>query len=705
MARIKEIRGLETERELRLLGEIEELRARLDEAESTLCAIRGGEVDAFVVHGPGGDMVYTLGMSELLNQLRLITDALPVLISYVDQEGCLQFTNRQYEIWFRRSDFQGHHLREVFGEEGYEALREPAEAALEGRKGSTTLWVSIEPVGERCLQATFVPHVHQGEVLGFVSLIDDITDRRRAEEALRESEERYRLVAQATNDVIWEWNLVTRSRLSSETGEAASAAMPEGPAAVLPEWMDRVHPEDRERISAGLQAVLQGRQPSFEEEYRFHRSDGAWIVVHDRGFLNRDEQGKPVRMIGSMVDITARKQAESDLLRAKEAAETANRAKDQFLATLSHELRTPLTPVLAVAALWERDRRLPAEVQQGLAVIRRNIELEARLIDDLLDLTRIARGKLDLQCRETRLDEIVAAALETCNAQEILEKDLRIDADLLKMGYRLHADPARLTQVFWNLLRNAIKFSMTGGSIEVTPEERDGRLEVRVTDTGIGIEPALLERIFTAFDQGRPETMREFGGLGLGLAISRAIVELHGGRLLAASAGIGKGATFTVVLPLAEGILPAAEGPRDEAPAAAPRRPERGLRILLVEDHPDTAEAMGLLLGAAGHDVEVANTAAEALEKARRRAAQDGDGRPFDLVVSDLGLPDASGLDLMKSLAEEYQLNGLALSGYGMEEDVKRSLEAGFRRHLTKPVTPELLIRVVRELGDEVGRG
>jgi two-component system CheB/CheR fusion protein len=704
LARINEIRSLETERERQLLAEVEVLRARLDEAESTLCAIRGGEVDAFVVHGPGGDdMVYTLGMSELLNQLRLITDALPVLISYVDQEGCLQFTNRQYEIWFRRSDFQGHHLRDVFGEAGYEALREPAEAALGGRKGSATLWVTIEPVGKRCVQATFVPHVHQGEVLGFVSLIDDITDRRRAEEALRESEERYRLVAQATNDVIWEWNLVTRSRLSYETGEVSLGAV-EGPAPVLPDWLDRVHPEDRERISAGLRDVLEGRQPSFEEEYRFHRSDGAWIVVHDRGFLDRDEQGKPVRMIGSMVDITARKQAESDLLRAKEAAETANRAKDQFLATLSHELRTPLTPVLAMASLWERDRRLPADVQQGLAVIRRNIELEARLIDDLLDLTRIARGKLDLQSRETRLDEILAAALETCNAQEIRDKNLRIDADLLKMGYRLQADPARLTQVFWNLLRNAIKFSMTGGSIAVTPEERDGWLEVRVTDTGIGIESALLEQIFTAFDQGRPETMREFGGLGLGLAISRAIVELHGGRLLAASEGIGRGATFTVVLPLDQGILPAAESSRDEAPAPGPRRSGPGLRILLVEDHPDTAEAMGLLLSAAGHDVEVANTAGEALEKARSRAAEDGD-QPFDLVVSDLGLPDLSGLDLMKSLAERYRLKGLALSGYGMEEDVKRSLEAGFRRHLTKPVTPDLLIRVVRELGEEVRRG
>lgn len=588
MARIKDYRGLETERERQLLAEIEVLRAQLDEAEGTLCAIRGGEVDAFVVHGPGGDTVYTLGMSELLNQLRLITDVLPVLISYVDHEGRLQFTNRQYEMWFQRDDFQGRHLREIFGEAGYEALLGQAEAALEGRKGTSCAWVKIDPVGERCLQATFVPHVHQGEVQGFVSLIEDITERRRAEEALRE-------------------------------------------------------------------------------------------------------------------DIQARRQTEADLLRAKEAAETANRAKDQFLATLSHELRTPLTPVLAVASMWQRDHRLPADVQQGLAVIRRNIELEARLIDDLLDLTRIARGKLDLQVREARLDEIVAAALETCNSQEIEEKGLRIDADLLKMGFPLRADPARLTQVFWNLLRNAIKFSMTGGSIEVRPEVREGWLEVKVIDSGIGIEPALLEQIFTAFDQGRPETTREFGGLGLGLAISRAIVELHGGHLQAASGGIGRGATFTVTLPLAEGARPAVESPQDETPSLASRGAGRGLRILLVEDHSDTAEAMAFLLAAAGHEVEVANTAAEARQKAADRA--QGGGRPYDLVVSDLGLPDASGLELMKDLSERHQLKGLALSGYGMEDDVKRSLEAGFRRHLTKPVSPEVLIQVVRDLGEEVGRG
>jgi signal transduction histidine kinase/methylmalonyl-CoA mutase cobalamin-binding subunit len=400
---------------------------------------------------------------------------------------------------------------------------------------------------------------------------------------------------------------------------------------------------------------------------------------------------------------TAKEEAEAiarENARLYREAWAANEAKDQFLATLSHELRTPLTPVLALVASLAEDPRLPAELSGSLAVIRRNVELESRLIDDLLDLTRISRGKLELQCRSTDVRQVVEHALET-SAQGLEAKELRLSTDLAARDHHVWGDAPRLTQVFWNLLSNAIKFTPPGGEITVRsgiePGEGGKRdLVVRVADTGIGIEPDVLPRIFGAFEQADRRITRQFGGLGLGLAVSRALVELHGGRLAAASDGRDQGATFEVRLP-----VDSPEMDLDET-AVMRARPSlqenagavRLLRILLVEDHPDTAEAMAEVLRLLGHEVTVAGTVAEALDAAEAAAARSG----FELVVSDLGLPDGSGQDLMRELVKRHALPGIALSGYGMEEDVRKSLEAGFTVHLTKPVTPQRLRDAIRQV-------
>ncbi|HVR96758.1 MAG TPA: ATP-binding protein [Thermoanaerobaculia bacterium] len=373
---------------------------------------------------------------------------------------------------------------------------------------------------------------------------------------------------------------------------------------------------------------------------------------------------------------------------ARRVAEAANQAKDHFLATLSHELRTPLTPVLAAVASLERDERFAA-ARNTLAQIRRNVELEARLIDDLLDLTRIVRGKLELRPEATDLRAVLEHTIQVCCAGEAGR--LRLVTDLEAEDLWIWADGSRLTQVFWNLLKNAVKFTPAGGTITVRLRREDeGWLAAEVTDTGRGIDPAALSRIFDAFEQTDPRITREFGGLGLGLAVSRAIVELHGGKLTAASEGEGTGATFTVRLPV--GLVPRSEEPRPEA-AIRNARPgaARPLHLLLVEDHPDTAEVMAELLREKGHQVTVAGTVSAALAAARA-------GRTFDVVVSDLGLPDGNGLDLMRELSGRYGLKGIALSGYGMEEDVRRSLEAGFQRHITKPVLPNVLDEVLRDV-------
>jgi signal transduction histidine kinase len=382
-----------------------------------------------------------------------------------------------------------------------------------------------------------------------------------------------------------------------------------------------------------------------------------------------------------------------------EKLEAANRAKDHFLAVLSHELRTPLTPVLTTVQILERRPGLPEELRDPLAMIRRNVELEARLIDDLLDLTRIARGKLDLHFAPVDVHECLEQVLDICG-RDLLAKKIRVTTELAARRHLVLADPARLQQVLWNLMKNAVKFNAEGGQVHVRTEDGpDGTVRIRIADTGVGIEPEVLPQIFDAFEQGGKDVTRLFGGLGLGLAISKALVDLHGGTITASSAGRDQGAIFTLSLDAApQGVRPV------RAPAAgADARPGSGLRILLVEDHADTREAIAELLRLYGHDIETAESVATAL--AAIGGVGGGSSCPFDLVISDLGLPDGSGLDLMRDIHARCgpEVKAICLSGYGMEEDMRQSREAGFLAHLTKPVSLQELEAVLsRVMGEPV---
>ena len=381
---------------------------------------------------------------------------------------------------------------------------------------------------------------------------------------------------------------------------------------------------------------------------------------------------------------------------ARAEAEAANRAKDQFLAALSHELRTPLTPVLAIASGLAADDRIPPGPRRQLDVIRRNVELEARLIDDLLDLTRITRGKLDLRLEVTDVRKVVEHTIEIACEREIAAGRLRVVTGLGPEDHRLWADPSRLTQVLWNLLSNAVKFTPAGGTITVRSRCEPDRLALQVSDTGIGIDPEVMPYIFDAFEQGRTRGPRRTGGLGLGLAISKAIAGMHGGTLSAASEGHGHGATFTLVLPRGRDLPAISEAPAEPVKPAAIENPKseiQNLRLLLVEDHADTAEAMAELLRLLGHQVTVAGDMASALAAGEALAG----GGSLDLLISDLGLPDGSGLDVMRAISR-FGIPGIALSGYGMEEDVRRSHEAGFSRHLTKPVGLPALESAISQL-------
>ncbi|HEY3568098.1 MAG TPA: PAS domain S-box protein [Thermoanaerobaculia bacterium] len=523
----------------------------------------------------------------------------------------------------------------------------------------------------------------------------DITEMKRAEEALRESEERFRLATEAVNGMIFDWSLATNAVQRSQGLLPLLGYWPEEVAGQLDWWKGRIHPEDVERVNGEIWGAIEGGRASFSTEYRALHRDGHWIHAWDKGLVVRDAEGKPVRVVGSTIDISDRQRAREELERAHREAQAANEAKDRFLATLSHELRTPLTPVLAVLSRLETDRGLSGH-GEDLATLRRNVELEARLIDDLLDLTRIASGKLELHRREVDAREVIEHALSTVRG-ELEVRKLRLDVALAAEDHHVWADPPRLTQVLWNLLSNAAKFTPEGGTVSVRSrvDGRSRELVIEVRDTGIGIETDVLPRIFEAFEQTGRRITRKFGGLGLGLAVSRAIVDLHGGRLQATSEGRGRGATFTVRLPLGgvqedldeTGIWLSRPG----VPAVSVK-PDRALRILLVEDHEDTARAMADLLELMGHEVTLAGSVASALAVAE--TVRDR----IDLVVSDLGLPDGSGQDLMRELIRLYGWKGIALSGYGMEEDVRRSREAGFARHLTKPVDLDTLRAAIRQV-------
>lgn len=385
-------------------------------------------------------------------------------------------------------------------------------------------------------------------------------------------------------------------------------------------------------------------------------------------------------------------QTTDDLSAAKETAEAANKAKDDFLAVLSHELRTPLTPVLTTLAMMRDDDTNSPETLHDLEVIRRNVEVEARLIDDLLDLTGIMRGKLQLRREPVDVATILEHAMQNYCFRTAAEKNLRVSIKVTATERYVSADSARITQVFWNLLQNACKFTPAGGAIDIrvsnqVSQHNRADLVVEISDTGIGISPDAMPRIFDAFEQGERTRGRVFGGLGLGLAISRAITELHGGTITATSGGQDMGTTMTIRLPTtaAPVIRPIDGQPR----LPLQRAGRRSLRVLLVEDHPDTAEQLTRLLKRSGHHVSCATSVKEALERGR-----DGG---FDILISDLGLPDGSGYDLMRELAQPQHIPGIALSGFGMKEDVENSIAAGFSRHFTKPVDwQELQTEILR---------
>lgn len=548
--------------------------------------------------------------------------------------------------------------------------------------------------------------------VGRVWTFRDITDQRRADRELREQSEWFRVTLGSIGDAVITVDTQGRITFLNPVAEKLSGwSSAEAVGQSLDQVMRLVMADSGETAENPIHGALaEGTVILLANHTILIRRDGSEIPIEDSAAPIKDSTEVMIGAVMVFHDVTERRQKEMALAEsyqaaqeARSAAEQANLAKDHFIAALSHELRTPLTPVLAILSSIRQDSEVPATLAEDLETIRRNVELEARLIDDLLDLTRIARGKLHLHAAPASVGQIIEDAINTC-LSDLEAKHLVLHTELAIPHPTLNVDSARVTQVLWNLLKNSIKFTPTKGTISlssrVDAEEGACTVTIEVRDTGIGMEPEEVKRLFQAFEQGDRSITRQFGGLGLGLAISKAIAEAHRGKLEGFSAGKGKGSTFTLTLPCAAGgelpesesiTRPAAAEQQQIRPSNAAQRP---LRILLVEDHADTAAILTRLLGRMGHEVLHADRIAQSVELAEREMHGGG----IDLVISDLGLPDGTGCELMRTLSGKYAIKGIALSGYGMDSDREQSLAAGFSRHLVKPIDVAVLRQAITEL-------
>jgi PAS domain S-box-containing protein len=555
------------------------------------------------------------------------------------------------------------------------------EYQMRHRNGEWRWFWSQDAIFSRSLQG--VPQQVLGTAL-------DITDRKQTELALKQSEIRYRSLAELIPQLVWtadaEGNLLDANQRWLEfTGLALTQVRAQG-------WQEIVHPDDLPHLSQQWAAAQQSSS-RYRAEGRIRRADGGYRWHLHQALPLKTEQGGVIRWFGTATDIEDQKQLErqrQELLQreqaAREQAETANRIKDEFLAVLSHELRSPLNPILGWAQLLQQGSLTPNQTQQALTTIARNARLQSELIEDLLDVSRILRGKISLTMAQVNLADTITAALETVRlAAEA--KAIQIQSQLAPLT--VAGDPARLQQMVWNLLSNAVKFTPQGGRVTVRVEPLCPSAQITVTDTGKGIHPDFLPHVFEYFRQENAATTRQFSGLGLGLAIVRHLVELHGGTITAASPGEGLGATFTIHLPL----LPTPMSPQPPTGSTVDLLDLSGTQILVVDDDDDTRDYLAFLLEQAGATVIAVASASAAL-------AVFNQAQPH-ILLSDIGMPDIDGYMLIRqvrSLSSARQIPAIALTAYAGELNQQQALQAGFQTHLAKPVEPDALIQAIVRL-------
>jgi PAS domain S-box-containing protein len=555
--------------------------------------------------------------------------------------------------------------------------------------------------------------IENGHVVRAWGTQRDISVRRRTEQALRDSEERLRLALEAGQMGIWDWNMASGEVRWSSNIEALRGLNRESFGGTYEAFLALIHPDDRERFTSTVQAAME-HGGSYEAEFRVVSPRGRVRWMLGKGQTFPDVDGKPARMIGMGIDVTARKRTEEELREsiarlqraeqdiqqlfilereARADAERSNRAKDEFLTTLSHELRSPLSAALSWTHMLRRGQLDREKTARALETIERTTRLQVRLIEDLLDISRIVSGKLTLETGVVDLRAVIEAAAEATRAA-IEARQLRLTLRPPNEVLLIAGDAARLEQVFGNLLANAIKFTPAGGEITIAWQRVDGDVEVTMRDTGVGIAPDVLPHIFDRFRQADSSTTRRHGGLGLGLAIVRHLIELHGGRIDAESEGTGRGALMRIRLPLDVSLELGGEPRRAVAPGGVPtHRQLAGVRVLIIDDEADIRDFLATALMLAGAEVTSAASATEA--HARLSASAP------DIILSDLAMPDCDGYTFLRELrAAGRTMPVIALTALASAADRQRALAAGFDVHVTKPVDPPVLIATIARVLD-----
>lgn len=654
-------------------------------------------------------------LRESEERYRVVAETASDAIITIDEESVVRFVNNAAERIF------GYPVEEILDQSLTmlmpDYLRHVHRAGF-GRYLETghkhISWNGVELPGlhklghEIPLELSFSEFTKDGQRF-FTGIARDITERKQAEEALRESESRFRMMADNAPVLIWisgtdkHRNYFNKTWLDF-TGRTMEQEMGNG-------WAEGVHPEDLETCLDIYTTSFDARQ-EFVMDYRLRLFDGEYRWVLDTGIPRWMPDGSFVGYIGSCVDITERKEVEEqqgELLAreqgAREQAELANRTKDEFLATLSHELRTPLTAMLGWTWML-RSRELEKETyDRALETIERNVRAQAQLIDDLLDVSRIITGNLRLDVRPSELVPVIEAAMDIARpAAEA--KGIKLEAELDRSASHALCDPARIQQVLWNLLANAVKFTPKNGRVSVRLDRVDSHLEISVTDTGAGISAEFLPYVFDRFRQADSSTTRMHGGLGLGLAIVRHLVELHGGMVRVASKGEGEGSVFTVSLPLMAVAGTVEATPLLHSLTEIESDPQldcaltlKELKILVVDDEPDARSLLVAALQQCGAEATAVASAREALDALSKFK--------MDVLVSDIGMPLEDGYMLIGKVRELETARGgrrmpaIALTAYASEQARDAALEAGFQIHLAKPIEPSNLIDAISRLIDK----
>jgi PAS domain S-box-containing protein len=636
-------------------------------------------------------------LRESEESYRVLAEAASDAIVRIGEDNTIQYVNTAAEriFGYTAEEMVGQQIMMLMPEEMREGHRAGMNHYLKTGKRNLD-WQGIEVPAQHKDGHHFPIEISFGEYnLGdtrfFIGIIRDITERRRAQEILRESEEQLRALADSIPQLAWMaepdgFIFWYNRRWYEYTGTTPKDMEGWG-------WQSVHDAEMLPNVLKLWKTSLETGEP-FEMEFPLRRGDdGAFRWFLTRVVPLHDTNGRIVRWFGTNTDI-------EELRQARLQAEQANRLKDEFLATLSHELRTPLNAILGWSQMLQTNNLGENEVKKALATIERNARSQNQLIEDILDVSRIVTGKLRLDVRAVDLPNVIITAVDAVRpAAEA--KNIRLQTLLDPQAGPISGDPDRLQQVVWNLLSNAVKFTPKNGRVQVRLERVNSHIEIVISDTGKGIEPEFLPYVFDRFRQSDGSMTRRHGGLGLGLAIVRQLVELHGGSAQVESSGEGQGATFTISLPL----LPMRREQASDVPRVHPKvengtgfdcPPELSdLRVLLVDDEADSRDLLDLVLNSCGAQVTIASSAAEAFENIKRKK--------FDVVVSDIGMPEEDGFSLIGKIRDLTNEQGgnvpaIALTAYARAEDRVQALRSGFQMHIAKPIEPSELIVAVANL-------